>query len=91
MLPFLVSLRIPSTGFKWVFLPSPISATNNGIPITNDINTYTIKNAPPPLTPTIYGNLHTAPSPIANPIADIINPNLIPQDSLDFSIVHTPI
>src|SRR5690625_6038408 len=57
--------------------PRPIinSASKMGKPI-NKVKMIKIKkNAPPPETPTIYGNFHIAPRPIAEPAVAKINPN----------------
>ena len=47
--------------------PKTNSASSNGRPINNVKIRKTNKKLPPPLAAVIYGNFHTAPSPIAEP------------------------
>ena len=45
-------------------------------------NKYISTNIPPPFCPTMYGNFHTFPIPIAQPALNSIKPSLLPKLSL---------
>ncbi len=62
-----ISLRI---------IPQMVTAKRRKAEPINKVNTTKMsKNAPPPLIPVTYGNFQIAPSPLAAPADDKINPS----------------
>ena len=76
-LPFLgASERKALTGSAFEILPIAISAKNILSPTATAKTRYKSTKAEPPFAPTMYGNFHALPSPMAAPTMDNINPIL---------------
>ena len=75
--PFVArDLNAPTVSRREI-LPIAISAKNMLRPTAKAKNRYIRINAEPPLLPTMYGNFHALPRPIAAPIIDKIKPILL--------------
>ena len=81
--PFVARLLNAPTVSRREILPIAISAKNILRPTTKAKNRYIRINAEPPLLPTIYGNFHALPRPIAAPMIERTKPTL-----LNLSIIY---
>ena len=71
----LLILPKPTSVVEEDIRPNPISMIIIGRPTIKSKIKYTNKNAPPPPSPTIYGNRHILPKPIENAAVVIIKDN----------------